>query len=68
MECFESAVPAIFPSYAPTFFTIWNGVVKLGCGHIGDVVKMLNLNKIFYSTLDYRALLQRNKQRIKDYL
>ena len=55
MECFESAVPAIFPSYALTFFTIWNGVVKLGCGHIGDVVKMLNLNKIFYSTLDYRA-------------
>ena len=34
MECFESAVPAIFLSYAPTFFNtevskVWRGFMKL---------------------------------------
>ena len=27
------------------------GMVELGCGHMGDIVKMLNFIKIFYSVI-----------------
>ena len=44
-------------SYTQTVncMTLMEGVVVIGCGHIGDIVKMLNFIKIFYSTPGHRA-------------
>ena len=35
------------------FITLWAGVVKLGCGHIGDIVKMVNFIRIFVLDIEH---------------
>ena len=37
------------------FITPWAEIVYLGCGHIDDIVKMLNFIRIVYYTHGHRA-------------